>query len=133
MTEKTEVDIYEPTPAEGKLLEVLLDPANRHKNKKQIAELAEISREMYYKIFRKPEFVEYYRDRAKDLISEAVSSVINAAIREARCGSFQHQKMILEMAEMHQDSLALTGVNRGPVTVEIYRAARKKMLDDDEC
>lgn len=94
---------YEPTPAEKKLVEVLLDPRNRMKTITDQCKLAKISRMHYYKCFKKPEFKEYYIKASKELIVQSVGPVINAFIKEAQKGAAQQGKVILEMAGLHTE------------------------------
>lgn len=108
---------YEPTPAELKLLEVLLDPGNRNRSKTEICQLADISRDTYYTAFKKPEFKELIRKTSKDLTIEYVLPTIHAFAQQARIGSFQHGEAILEMAGVYQKVMRqeLTGKNGEPI------------------
>lgn len=91
------------TNAEQALLEVLLSPENRMKSVTEVCKLAKIERMTYYRAFQKPEFVKIYKDRSVDLVKQNVASVINTFIREAQRGSFQHGKVILEMAGVYTE------------------------------
>lgn len=106
---KTEVDKYDPTPAEGKLLDVMLNPENHNLNVTEICDKAEVTRGAYYKIFKKPEFVGYYRAMSKNLVSHALGQVVNACVNKAKEGSHPHIKTILEMADLHLDKVGLVG------------------------
>ena len=86
------------TEKEKSLLEVLINPENRMKSITDICKLANCTRPVYYEAFSKPEFVEVYNKYAVDLVKQSVASVINTFVREAQRGSFQHGKVILEMA-----------------------------------
>ncbi len=68
-----------------------------------ICKAAKCSRNIYYDAFAKPEFVELYKQYSNDLVKQSVAPVINAFIREAQRGSFNHGKMLLEMAGMYTD------------------------------
>lgn len=94
---------YEPTEKEKNLLEVLLNPENRMKSITDICKLAKCSRPIYYEAFAKPKFIELYNRQSTDLIKQNVASVINTFIREAKRGSFQHGKVILEMAGVYTE------------------------------
>ena len=94
---------YQPTTAEQKLLEVLLNPEFRGKSKTEICQIAGISRQTYYDAFKKPEFVAYYEARARDLVREAVGPVVNAFVKEAKKGSYPHGKVVLEMAGLYAE------------------------------
>lgn len=94
---------YEPTEKEKNLLEVLLNPENRMKSITDVCKLAKCSRPVYYEAFSKPEFVELYNKQSVDLVKQSVASVLNTFIREAQRGSFQHGKVILEMAGLYAE------------------------------
>ena len=106
-TENNECQGYQPTPAENKLLEVLLNPKHRFLSKTEITEIAGIDRTSYYVAFKKPEFVEFYKNKAKDLIDQAVVPVIHTFQKQAIAGSYQHGKALLDMASMSNDSLRI--------------------------
>jgi hypothetical protein len=94
---------YRPTTAEQKLLEVLLTPECRNLSKTEICKRAGISRQTYYKTFKKPAFVAYYETQARDLVREAVGPVVNAFVQEAKKGSYPHGKVVLEMAGLYAE------------------------------
>lgn len=103
MAEDTKADKYEPTKAEEKLLEVLANPESRQLNVTEICQLASISRDTYYKAFAKPEFLETNRQLGLDLIKQQISPLINIGITEAKKGSFQHWKVLMEMGDMYTE------------------------------
>lgn len=115
------------TDTEEKLLEVMLNPENRMKSITDICNMAKISRMTYYRAFEKPEFTEVYNNKSKDLIKQAVAPVINTFIREAQRGSFQHGKVILEMAGIYAEKqqVEMTGKDGGPIET-------KQTVDDSE-
>lgn len=92
------------TEKEKSLLEVLINPENRMKSITDICKLAKCTRPVYYEAFSKPEFVEEYNRRSADLIKQSVASIINTFVREAQRGSFQHGKVILEMAGLYTEN-----------------------------
>jgi hypothetical protein len=92
---------YTPTTCERRILEVLLDPNNRLKTVTDICRLAECDRTTYYKAFSKPEFVELVKEQSKNLATKHVAQIMNAFVKEAQRGSFQHGKVILEMADIY--------------------------------
>jgi hypothetical protein len=99
--EATELDNYKITPAETRLLEVLLDPANTGKNVTEKCELAEISREYYYRIIKKPEFLSLLSKTSIDLVKEKISDILTASIKVATSSGargYQDRRMLLEMA-----------------------------------
>lgn len=89
---------YKPTKEQIRLLEVMLNPEHRFKTVTQICALAKISRMTYYRAFENQKFVTLYKAKGKDLVSASVLPVINAFVREAVRGSFQHGKALLEIA-----------------------------------
>lgn len=105
---------YKLTEKEKNLLEVLLSPENRMKSITDICKLAKCTRPVYYEAFSKPGFVEIYKRRSMDMVKQSIASVLNTFIREAQRGSFQHGKVLLEMAGMHTDKLEVddTGLNK---------------------
>lgn len=94
---------YEPTEKEKNLLEVLINPDYRMKSITDICKAAKCSRNIYYDAFAKPEFVEIYKKRSVDMVKQSIASVINTFIREAQRGSFQHGKVLLEMAGIYTE------------------------------
>jgi hypothetical protein len=100
---------YNPTKAEQALLDVLLNPENRMKSVTDVCKVAKIDRVTYYRSFAKPEFVALYQQRSIDLIKQHVAPVINTFVREAQRGSFQHGKVLLEMAGVYTEKLEHSG------------------------
>lgn len=94
---------YNPTRAEEKVLEVLLNPTNRMKSVTEICKIAKISRETYYNAFEKPEFTKLYNDMSLQCIKRSIGPVINAFIHKAKRGSYTHGKVILEMAGLYTE------------------------------
>jgi hypothetical protein len=94
---------YEPTEKEKNLLEVLINPENRMKSITDICKLAKCSRTIYYEAFDKPEFIEIYKQQSTDLVRQNIAPILNAFIKQAQRGSFQHGKILLEMAGMYTE------------------------------
>lgn len=121
------------TKAEQILLETLLNPENRMKSVADICKLAKVDRATYYRAFAKPEFVSVYNKRSVDLVKQNVASVINTFVREAQRGSFQHGKVLLEMAGIYTEksdvkvsgSLEVNNPYQGLTTDEL-----KKLVQD---
>ncbi|MFA5153983.1 MAG: phBC6A51 family helix-turn-helix protein [Clostridia bacterium] len=99
----TKVDIYQPTPAEIKLMEVLLNPEHRMKSVTDICKTANISRQHYYNIVKKQEFNELCKQTATDLVKAEILPLIYTGIKEAKRGSFQHWKVLMEMAGLYSE------------------------------
>lgn len=92
---------YKPTEKEKILLEILINPDYRMKSITDICKAAKCSRDVYYKAFAKTEFVELYKELSESLVKQSIAPVINAFIREAQRGSFNHGKVLLEMAGLY--------------------------------
>jgi hypothetical protein len=104
--------LYEPTKLEEILLDILLNPENRLKSVTDICKLAKCDRVTYYRAMKKPEFVAYYQAEAKNLTKHAVGPIINTFIREAQRGSFQHGKVLLEMADVYTEKVESVNYNQ---------------------
>lgn len=122
---ETKVDTYRATGNELKLIEALSNPENRELNVSQVCELIGISRQAYYKMFRKPEFVKYYNDFQMDLIKSNIGDVIKAtiffAINEPKCHG--DRKLILEMGKVYTPKLDLE--HSGSITQDIKHDLKK--------
>ena len=114
------------TEGEQKLLEVLLNPENRMKSITDICNTAGMSRQTYYRAFSKPEFSAVYKEKAKELVKQSVVPVINTFIREAQRGSFQHGKVILEMADMYADKVSVSGTVEHTFEAELAELIKKE-------
>jgi hypothetical protein len=94
---------YKPTEKESQLLEVLLTPEHRMKSITDICKLACCSRVIYYEAFKKPGFQALYKAQSRALVDQSIAPVLNTFVREALRGSFQHGKVILEMAGLYSE------------------------------
>ena len=92
---------YKPTEKEKTLLEVLINPDYRMKSITDICKAAKCTRNIYYTAFAKPEFVEIYKELSESIVKQSIAPVINAFVREAKRGSFNHGKVLLEMAGLY--------------------------------
>ena len=106
---------WTPTAPQKKLLTELMKPENRHCTIKELCLRSGVNRSTYYQGFDNPYFVTEYKRLSRELITQAVAPIIQSAVREAKLGSFQHTKLLLEMESMHQDSLAITGKGGGAI------------------
>ena len=96
---QTNDNIYRQTPAEKKLLEVLVSPENTGKSVQDLCNLANISRFKYYQAMKKPDFVKLLNDTTLELIKGKVSDVLNASYTFALTEKgFQDRKILLQMA-----------------------------------
>ena len=98
---------YVPTESEVKLLDVLLNPDYRTKSIKELCTIAQIGRITYYRAFEKPEFKALYKAKSRELVDNSIAPILNTFVREALRGSFQHGKVILEMAGLYSEKSQL--------------------------
>ena len=100
----TKGNIYTPTTAEKKLLEVLINPENAGKTVTDICNLANVSRRKYYEAMGKEEFSNLVNETTMDLVTAKAGSVLNAAYKYAmKEKGFQDRKMILTIAGIYVD------------------------------
>ena len=92
---------YKPTEKEKALLEILINPDYRMKSITDICKAAKCTRNIYYTAFEKPEFVKLYKELSESIVQQSIAPVINAFVREAKRGSFNHGKVLLEMAGLY--------------------------------
>lgn len=97
------IDNYQPTPAERKLLVVMLDPESRVLTAKEICRRAGVSPPVYYNAMNKPLFVEYVRRLSFELIKQETMPLIQTAVAAAKLGSFPHWRALMEMGGMYQE------------------------------
>ena len=99
-----------------------------------ICKLAKCTRPVYYEAFAKPGFVEIHNKYSVDLVKQSVSSVLNTFIREAQRGSFQHGKVILEMAGLYAEKqdVKVTGqIETTKSELSELLEQRRKRVDDN--
>lgn len=108
---------YRPTKAESAILEALLNPANRLKTITELCDMLGITTRTYQRAFKKREFLELYNEMSMDMVRQHVGPVINAFLKEAKRGSFQHGKVLLEMAGVYSETTKheLTGADGKPL------------------
>lgn len=100
----TENDKYTPTPAEKKLLEVLLNAENVGKSVQELCNLAGVSRNKYYDAMKKQEFVDLVNKTTMALIKGKAANILNAAYNFALTEKgHQDRKMLLTIAGIYTD------------------------------
>lgn len=119
---------YRLSDKERALLEVLLNPEHRTKSITDICKVAGISRPTYYSVMEKPEFKAIYEDKTKDLIKQAIGPVVNTFVREALRGSFQHGKVILEMAGLYSEKTTIEHTGEVTLTADDRRQRIAELL-----
>ena len=72
---------------------------------------------IYYRAFRKPEFVALYHRECIEATRKAVGPVINACVREAVRGSYQHAKIVLAMAGLYVERQEISGPRGGAIPI----------------
>lgn len=97
------------TKSERKLLITLCEPRVAEMNVDQICELADISRDTYYRAYKNPLFVEMQSKLALSIIKQSMAPLIHTGIKQAQKGSFFHWKALLEMVSAYDPK-------RGPGT-----------------
>lgn len=100
----TKTNIYKPTVAEKKLLEVLINPEHLGKNVTELCNLANVSRNKYYDAMKKEAFQEFVKSTTLELVKAKIGDVLNATYIYA-LGEKGHQdrKMLLTMAGIYAD------------------------------
>ncbi|MEN6312788.1 MAG: hypothetical protein ABFD25_00915 [Clostridiaceae bacterium] len=119
---------YIPTQSEQKLLDVLLSPEHRLKSITDICKVAGCSRVLYYSAFKKSEFNALYKQKSKELVDQSIAPVLNTFVREALRGSFQHGKVILEMAGLYSEKQQIDV--SGDINVNLSRSEIQQRIAD---
>lgn len=120
--ELTKSNVYQPTNAEIRLLEVLVNPEFVGKTITHICEVAEISRFTYYEAMKKDGFVNLVNDTTMDLIKGKASDVLNAAYKYAlKEKGHQDRKLLLTIAGIYSDKQEIehSGKDGEPVSFNI--------------
>ena len=117
-------DKYRPTQAEKKLLEVLVNPENVGKSVTELCNLAEVSRNTYYKAMKNEEFRDFVTNTTVELVMGKVGDVVNATYKHA-LGERGHQdrKLLLTMAGLYAEKQEIE--NSGGIGIKVVWA------DDD--
>lgn len=91
---------YIPTLAEKKILEALAEPENYTVSITELCQKADVGRNTYYNMCKKPEFIKMRNEILNRLFENFVPEVKRAAVKFAigNAKNFQDRKMILEMA-----------------------------------
>lgn len=104
MSDLTKDNNYKPTPAEKKLLEVLINPDYLGKSTTEICKVAGISRFKYYDAMKKEDFRQLVNETTMDLIKGKAADVLNATYKFAmKEKGHQDRKMLLTIADIYKD------------------------------
>lgn len=100
----TKSDIYTMTAAGKKLFQVLIDPQYLGKNVDELCQIADVSRDTYYRLMKDDRFTQEVTNTSKQLVMAKIGDVINATYENA-IGERGHQdrKMLLTMAGLYTD------------------------------
>ena len=94
---------YIPTKAEEALLDIMLNPENRMKTVADICTMAKVDKATYYRAFKKPDFKALYKVLSIDLATRYAGPMVATFAREGLRGSYQHGRVILEMAGIYSE------------------------------
>lgn len=119
---------YQPTPAEMRLLKVMLDPEAVGLNITDKCEKANISRNTYYEAMKKKKFVELLNVSTIDMLKGEMSDIIKVFAKKALEGSYNHGKLLLEMGKMYTQHQVVDANIDATVSIEDVIAA----LDDED-
>ena len=120
----TKSDIYTMTAAGKKLFQVLIDPQHLGKNVDELCQIADVSRDTYYRLMKDDRFTQEVTDTSKQLVMAKIGDVINATYENA-IGERGHQdrKMLLTMAGLYTDKQEID--SKGELGIKVIWA------DDD--
>jgi len=102
--ELSEFNEYDLTPAELRLIQVMLDVGNVGKSVTDICEFAKISRPIYYMAIKKDNFKRALSETAISLVKHQASSIINKSIAVAvseGAKGFNDRRMLLQMLGLY--------------------------------
>lgn len=101
----TDNNVYLPTPAQVKLIEVLVNPEHFKKNITEKCRIAGVDRSVYYDAIKKPEFKKFLKEATIDILGSEVADVITAvkkyAISDPKCHA--DRKMWLELTGLYKN------------------------------
>lgn len=100
----TKSDKYRLTAAGKKLFKVLIDPEHLGKNVDELCQIADVSRDTYYRLMKDQRFVHLVSDTSKEMVMAKIGNVLSATYKysqEER--GHQDRKMLLTMAGLYSD------------------------------
>lgn len=100
---KTSISEYVPKGIEIQIVEQFLDPDMIDKTVREKCEILGIARQTYYEHMKKPAFQVYLGSLIKDMIKVNAGPLVNAAVKAAKAGSFQHFKYLMEMGDLYKE------------------------------
>ena len=117
----TKSDIYTMTAAGKKLFQVLIDPQYLGKNVDELCQIADVSRDTYYRLMKDDRFTQEVTNTSKQLVMAKIGDVINATYENA-IGERGHQdrKMLLTMAGLYTDKQEID--SKGEIGIKVIWA-----------
>lgn len=105
----TETDNYRLTPAGKRLYLVMIDPEHVGKSVTDICEIAEISRDTYYRFMKEEGFVNLVKDTSLKLVESRIGDVVNATYKYSLSErGHSDRKLLLTMAGLYKDKVETT-------------------------
>ena len=97
------------TSAGKKLFQVLIDPQYLGKNVDELCQIADVSRDTYYRLMKDERFTQEVTNTSKQLVMGKIGDVINATYENA-IGERGHQdrKLLLTMAGLYTEKQETT-------------------------
>jgi hypothetical protein len=103
----------------------MLNPESIGTSIVELCKTAGVSRDIYYDAIKKPEFMKLYQETVISVIKNESYPLIKAGLREAKRGSFQHWKVLLEMAGLYTEKQI---VDVGDNVVTLSREERQSRI-----
>lgn len=113
------------------LLEVIINPLNRTMPVTKICQIAGISRDSYYRLWKQPEWQAAYRDLCQTTCLSQALSAMQALCQQAALGDVQAGKMVLEMSGLYQPKATIEHTHTleaGQSLLDLYQS-RQKAID----
>lgn len=105
----TKSDKYQFTKAGRKLFEVLVNPEYVGKNVDELCQIADVSRDTYYRLMKDERYKEEVAETSRQLVMAKIGDVLNASYKYAlEERGHQDRKMLLQMAGIHSDKQETT-------------------------
>lgn len=124
----TKADTMILTEAEKKLLAVLVKEENYLLNVTKICKLAGISRDSYYRIYQNDKFIALLRKQTLEILKHSEEAITHSFIKQAKAGSFPHQRVYLEMMRFYTPKAKFEGA----ITMMDIGTLIKKLRKDPE-
>ncbi len=114
-------DIYTPTEAEKRILEVCIDPETFTLNITQRCEKANVSRETWYKTMKKQDFIKMLNQMLMDNLRGKIGDVINATYKYAIADSRNtaDRKILMTMTGIYAEDINLNHKVVTPIVDDI--------------